>query len=113
MEPTFVKLNLGWNAEPNDPNPEVQVVGADLILRFTMNPFRFPEFQAKEQGLLRFVDFSKFRLGPTNDEGWHLGQCRFSGKAPNWGEFYAILNEPASAAGPDDWVVVNASAGVP
>jgi len=45
-------------------------------------------------------------MGPTNDEGWYLGQCRFSGKAPEWGEFYAVLGEPHSADGPNDWVLI-------
>jgi hypothetical protein len=29
-------------------------------------------------------------LGRTNDEGWYLGQCRFSKVAPTWGEFYHV-----------------------
>ncbi len=45
-------------------------------------------------------------MGPTNDEGWYLGKCRFSGKAPKWGEFYAVLGEAQSVRGPDDWVFI-------
>jgi len=71
-----------------------------------MNPYQFQDFHDEEQGFVRFVNCSQFRLGATNDEGWYLGQCRFSKIAPEWGEFYAILDEPRSVEGPEDWVLV-------
>lgn len=94
MNPTFVQLNIGWNAQPNAPNPEARLEGADVVLRFDMNPYQFQDFHDEEKGFLRFVNCSQFRMGATNDEGWYRGQCRFSKIAPSWGEFYAILNEP-------------------
>ena len=57
-------------------------------------------------GSCGFVNSSRYRLGATNDEGWYLGKCRFSGIAPEWGEFYAVVGDPNSTDGPDDWVVV-------
>lgn len=104
MVPSFVRLNHGWNAEPNAPNESVSVEGQDVLLQFDINPFQFREFNECEKGELRFVNYSRYRLGRTNDEGWYLGQCRFSGLAPAWGEFYAIIGDPNSTDGPDDWV---------
>jgi hypothetical protein len=111
MSPTFVQLNHGWNAEPNAPNPEARPEGDDVVLQFAMNPFQFPDFREGEKGFLRFLDCTRYRLGPTNDEGWYLGQCRFSKIAPSWGEFYAIFGGPRSVEGPDDWVITKGNSG--
>lgn len=106
MIPSFIRLNQGWNADPNVPNVETHLDGKDVLLRFNVNAMQFEEFQKGEKGTLRFVDCSQFRLGPTNDEGWYRGQCRFTGSAPRWGEFYAVVDDPSSVNGPDDWVAV-------
>jgi hypothetical protein len=44
MNPQFSQLNLGWNAEPNVPEPCVEIIGDDIILSFHVNPFRFKDF---------------------------------------------------------------------
>jgi hypothetical protein len=103
MKPHFLLLNHGWNAEPNAPDPRVEVVGTDILLRFYVNAFQFEEFEEDEIGFLRFVNCVRFRLGPTNDEGWYRGQCRFSKIAPEWGEFYEIFGDDTSTNGPTDW----------
>lgn len=113
MIPSFIQLNDGWNAEPNAPNESTHVDGQDVLLQFDMNAFQFEEFNENEIGFLRFVNCSRFRLGRTNDEGWYRGDCRFSGLAPAWGEFYAIVGAPDSTDGPDDWVVMQRSSGQP
>jgi hypothetical protein len=33
---------------------------------------------------LTFTGARQWRLGPTNDEGWYRGQCRYVGIAPKW-----------------------------
>jgi len=33
-EPQFSQLNLGWNAEPNAPQPHVDIMGNDILLSF-------------------------------------------------------------------------------
>jgi hypothetical protein len=106
MIPSFIRLNNGWNAEPNAPGESARVDGRDVLLQFEMNPFLYPEFNESEVGILRFVDCSRFRLGGTNDEGWYRGECRFSGVAPEWGEFYAVIGDRHSTDGPNDWAVV-------
>jgi hypothetical protein len=112
MFPRFVRLNLAWNAVPNTPDPKTRIDGEDLLLVFNVNSFQFPEFRLGERGVLRFVNCSRFRLGATNDEGWYLGHCRFTGLAPAWGEFYAVIGDPGSVAGPDDWVVIRSNPGL-
>jgi hypothetical protein len=103
MKPHFLQLNVGWNAEPNAPGPQVEVLGKDILLRFYVNPFQFEEFEEGEVGFLRFANCVRFRLGPTNDEGWYRGQCRFSNIAPEWGEFYEVIGDDTSTNGPTDW----------
>src|SRR5690349_17786266 len=98
---TFLRLNEGWNAEPNAPLPTVQVEGASVMLRFGLNPWA-DEATLNERGMLSFRDCSEWRLGDTNDEGWYLGQCRYSDIAPAWGEFYEILGPDPLAHAPTD-----------
>jgi len=105
METVFTKLNIDWNAEPNSPNPQVTWSNTDLKLEFYMNPYQFPQFNEDDIGIITFTDCSRYRLGPTNDEGWHLGQCRFSKIAPTWGEFYEILGDLKLDQNPNDWVI--------
>jgi hypothetical protein len=102
----FRQLNEGWNAEPNAPSPQVRVEGGDVIVTFLLNPFQFPQFGVEDMGVLRFLSCQRYRLGFTNDEGWYRGQCRFSGVAPRWGEFYEVSGDLRLQECPDDWVTV-------
>jgi hypothetical protein len=86
---TFKKLNSDWNAEPNAPDPRVRVADRTLYLTFVLNSFQFP-FEEGSVGELVFHNCWRYRLGPTNDEGWYSAQCRFSQLAPAWGEFYEV-----------------------
>ena len=101
--PLFVRQNLNWNAEPNAPDPHIIFDGDGLHLRFFLNAFVFQEFQEEELGIIRFECVAKYRLGRTNDEGWRRGQCRFSGLAPTWGEFYSVIADPDLLDAPTDW----------
>lgn len=90
MKTVFTKLNDGWNAEPNAPEPNVTVVGSDVLLNFLLNPYLYRQFQDGDIGILRFRNCSRYHLKGTNDEGWSRGQCRFSKIAPAWGEYYEL-----------------------
>lgn len=105
METAFRKLNAGWNADPNAPEPRVTLSGSDLTLSFRPNPFQFPEYEGVETIHLKFLRCSRYRLGSTNDEGWYRGQCRFSGLAPPWGEFYEVTGDLLLDKAPRDWLV--------
>jgi hypothetical protein len=82
------------------------VEGKDVLVSFLLNPFKFPQFAVEDMGSLRFLSCQRYRLGPTNDEGWYGGQCRFSKLAPRWGEFYEVTGDLRLKQCPDDWVAV-------
>jgi len=97
LAPTFLKLNADWNAEPNAPAPEIEQSGGAIVLRFYLNHVE------EDVGALIFVGCSRWRLGPTNDEGWYMGQCRYSRTAPAWGEFYEVIGDDPKRDAPNDW----------
>lgn len=101
---SFTRLKDGWNAEPNAPDPKVRVEGTDLVLSFRMNHRQYPEYAEGNVGELRFARCSRLRLGATNDEGWPMGRCRFSGIAPAGGEFYELSGDLRLGPCPDDWI---------
>ncbi|RYE67370.1 MAG: hypothetical protein EOO81_10510 [Oxalobacteraceae bacterium] len=90
----FTKLNYDWSAEPNDPGENVRVDGGEVELSFNLNPWTYKANEG-ERASLQFVDAVKWRLGPTNDEGWFRGLCRYGKSAPEWGEFYEISGDDA------------------
>ena len=89
----FEQLNVGWNADPNVPEPRVTLENGDVLLSFALNSFIFDRFKLGERGTLRFTGCSRYLLGGTNDEGWYRGQCRYSKIAPQWGEFYEVVGD--------------------
>ena len=104
MTTNFKRLNDGWNAEPNAPNPIVEIDGSELRLLFFANAFQFPQYDQDDVLQLRFCDCWRYRLGPTNDEGWYKGQCRF-GMAIPWGEFYELIGD-VLADRVSDWTLL-------
>lgn len=103
MATNFLKLNWDWNADPNAPDPQLRVDGNDVVLSFFVNAFIYPQFKEGDRAELRFADCCRNRLGRTNDEGWYRGQCRFSGIAPEWGEFYEVSGDLKLDTSPPDW----------
>jgi hypothetical protein len=106
VDTRFIKLNDGWNGEPNAPAPMVAHSGNDVVLEFRLNPFQFKKFSNGDRARLVFRNCWRYRLGGTNDEGWSLGQCRFSKAAPAWGEFYEVQGDLKPESSPEDWVVL-------
>jgi len=86
----FTKLNEGWNADPNAPDPKVTWQGGNLHLSFYVNAFEFPDFDEGTSRKIVFEDCRRYRIGTITDEGWYRGHCRFSRIAPDWGEFYEV-----------------------
>jgi hypothetical protein len=109
LQTEFTKLNEGWNAEPGAPMPEVRMDGATLALTFLLNDQLFPQFSDGDRGELIFLNCWRYRLGETNDEGWDRGQCRFSTRAPDWGEFYELRGDLRLERCPQDWVLLKDS----
>ena len=105
--PMFTKLNADWSADPNAPIPEAWHDGADLLLKFHLNAFQFPQFKLWEKGILRFLRCSRYRLGYPNMDGWYFGHCRYGKLAHEWGEFYELSGDDASANPPTDWQIID------
>lgn len=100
---TFTQLNHGWNAEPNSPGPLVEITSTTLRLSFFLTPFLF-EACEEEVAQLTFTGVRRWRLGPTNDEGWYRGQCRYGPLVPAWGEFYEIGGDDPLRDQQYDWM---------
>ena len=111
MASQFRKLNHDWNAEANAPNPTVSAQDGDVVLEFFANPNQFPRFSEGQRLRLRFRNARRYRLGATNDEGWYIGQCRFSGVTPAWGEFYEVTGDLRLERCPPDWQPVGVREG--
>ncbi|WP_320267352.1 hypothetical protein [Cognatiyoonia sp. IB215446] len=105
----FTKLNIGWNAEPNAPLLSVNEGDRCLVARFKPNPFLHPEFEDVLRMEVRFESCSRYRITGLNDEGWYLGQCRFSKLAPAWGEFYEIAGDTNDDAEQTPWIAMEGS----
>ncbi|MFD1331022.1 hypothetical protein ACFQ4O_03325 [Methylopila musalis] len=103
--PAFKLLNEGWNADPVSPMPEVEVDGAAVHLKLFLNYYAYAAAE-DEACRLTFLNCSAWRLGRTNDEGWYRGQCRYTGVAPKWGEFFEIIGPDHRRTWPDDWKVL-------
>ena len=93
MQTAFTILSKGWNADPNAPEPLARVDGHSLHLTFDLNSYQDDLFEDGDWAEITFSQCSRYRLGPTNDEGWYRGQCRFSKLAPTWGEFYEVTGD--------------------
>jgi hypothetical protein len=100
--PGFVKLNLDWNAEPNAPDPRVELSGTSLALSFLLNPWAHLA-SVGERGCVTFTRCSRWRWDITNDHGWYGGTGRYAGIAPEWGEFYEIVGDDPERDGPGEW----------
>jgi hypothetical protein len=93
MATQFSQLNHGWNAQPNTPFPKSHLDGDSVVLEFFANPYQFPDFHDGQTIRLVFSGVWRYGFSDVNDEGWYRGQCRFSGIAPNWGEFYEVSGD--------------------
>ena len=77
------------------------------MLTFYLNPWAFPRFKLGDRGELRFAKCWRYSMEGTNDEGWWRGQCRFSRRAPDWGEFYELEGDLRLDRLPEDyWTLV-------
>ena len=103
---SFHKLTKGWNAEPNSPDPKIELDGKTLPLLFYMNLYQFEEYDEDDVGEITFTNCSRYRLGTLNDEGWYRGQSRFVDIAHSWGEFYEIKGDPRMDYTSNDWQIV-------
>jgi len=102
--PTFTRLNEGWNAHPNDAGIRLDHNGQRLVAHMKPNPYVDRQYDKIPEIIVSFESCSKYRVTPVNDEGWYRGQCRFSGLAPSWGEFYEISGNTRDDMDPTPWI---------
>ena len=101
----FEKLNLNWNAEPNAPEPTLEVENGNIILKFYLNYFLYEQFDENDLGKLTFFGCEKYSFNGMNDEGYYCGQYRYSYKQLPWGEFYKLKTNYNDF--PNDYVKIN------
>lgn len=86
----YIKLNNNWNAQPNAPEPEIFIENDKLVLKFFLNNYLYENFDEDDLGKLIFINCEKYNLNEVNDEGYYLGQYRYTNEELPWGEFYKI-----------------------
>ena len=88
----FIKLNYGWNADPNSPAQLIKIKGTDLLLSFYMNHYIYEAYSEDDLGVLTFHNCIQFRQGSLNDEGFFVyGGDKYKPHGIIWGEFYRIV----------------------
>lgn len=104
-----IKLNENWNAEPNVPEPQIDIEDNDLYLSFSLNHFTDKSLKKGQKGQLIFKDCYIYRLGSVNDEGFSMGQFRYGPEDMKWGGFYELIESDWKSTFSDDKVLVNKS----
>jgi hypothetical protein len=104
--PTFTRLSEDWNAHPNDVGLKIERSGQTLLAHMRPNPFVYREYENIPAITVCFKSCERYRLTPVNDHGWYGGQCRFSGLAPSWGEFYEISGNTQDDMDPTPWITM-------
>lgn len=107
--PTFTRLNEDWNAHPNDVGLKIEQCGETLLAHMRPNPYVYRAYEKISEITVRFKDCARYRITPVNDHGWYEGQCRFSGLAPSWGEFYEISGNTRDDMDPTSWITMKGS----
>jgi hypothetical protein len=88
----YKKLNIGWNAQPNAPEVELDIEGDKLRVEFYLNPFIF-DVGEQDKGELTFTECFKYSFNTCNDEGYYHGQYRYNNETLPWGEFYELQHD--------------------
>lgn len=89
-EMSYQKLNDDWNAEPNAPEPILTIDYNKVYLEFFLNHFVHEQFEENQKGALAFRNVHKLSFNSMNDEGYYMGQYRYSYDELPWGDFYQI-----------------------
>ena len=74
----FIKINKGWNAEPNSPMPTIKIEGRTVILSFYLNAFIYDDYEEDDIGILEFYNCRQYRIGSPNEDGFYIyNQSRY------------------------------------
>ena len=80
-----------WNADPNAPEVSVSVEGNLVTLEFYLNYFLFANFRQGDKAIVRFNECHKYSFNTMNDEGYFMGQYRYTNDQLPWGEVYQLF----------------------
>ncbi|KEJ87710.1 transporter associated domain-containing protein [Sulfitobacter donghicola] len=107
--PAFTQLNIEWNAHPNDVGLKIEHNGQTLLARMRPNPYVYRQYENIPEIVVCFKGCAQYRVTPVNDHGWYGGQCRFSGLAPSWAEFYEISGDTRDDMESTPWNLMKGS----
>jgi len=101
----YTKLSEGWNAEPNAPFEQIEIVHTEVRLRFYLNHMLYKQFQEEDVGIVTFTGCSRWRQGIDNDYAFFHQQpsSRYCRLLPKWREFYELAGEDPLRDQPKDW----------
>jgi hypothetical protein len=105
----YQKLNTNWNADPNDPDPQIKQSEKGVELIVQLNSFIYEHVDHLETGKLEFEEVYAYRLGKCNDEGYYMGQFRYNPEQLPWGQFYELKNSNWQKDLPEDKILLNES----
>lgn len=89
----FTKVTIDWNAEPNAPETIINVEGDTVTLEFYLNYFVHDQFKEGDRGRITFSNCHKYYFGGPNDEGYVMGQHRYSDAELPFGQLYVLKTD--------------------
>ncbi len=81
----FIKLNDGWDAEPNAPGLNIVLNNNDVVIVFLLD-----DEVTKLQ--IVFSNCFQYRIGKPNMDDFYLRKSKFNQYGIEWGNFYLINN---------------------
>lgn len=88
----YIKLNKNWNAEPNVPEPSINVNSEGIEIEFLLNPLLYEHIDEGEKGIIQFFHVYAYYFGPPNEKEYKNGNFRFKNHQLPWGEFYELMD---------------------
>jgi hypothetical protein len=99
----FLKLNLDWDIDQENPDMSFAVKGADILLSFRLDCWRHTRFMPDDRGLIRLKNASHQRHGAPSAADFRKGRCRYHGMGQEWGRFYELIGRDEKLFWPKDW----------
>lgn len=109
---SFEQLNIGWNADPNAPQLQINVIDTNVVIEFYLNAYMYEQFHEGDKARIVFQDCLQYRNGYPNEEGFYsYSQSRFKKYGVKWGEFYRVRNSDWEKTFPNPVAVSKTKAG--
>lgn len=82
----FIQISTNWDADSVNPQVNLQIDRADLIMDI------YTKFTEGNKVKIKFNNCAEYSLNTCNDEGYYYGQYRTNPTNLPWGEFYEIIS---------------------